>query len=75
MVIRTVSVIAALILTGASTAPSAGAEPDLPARLDRALADKIAEMGVPGALVSFVVPGAVDYTRAVGVADTGTGTR
>lgn len=73
MVIRGVSVIAALILTGAPTAPSAAAEPDLTARLDRALADKIAEMGVPGALVSFVVPGALDYDRAVGVADTGTG--
>ncbi|MGW0162460.1 serine hydrolase domain-containing protein [Mycobacterium sp. NPDC003323] len=70
---RTIGLIATVLLLGAVPTPSAAAEPDLTARLDRVIADKVAEMDVPGALVSVVVPGSIDYERAIGVADTVTG--
>ncbi|MGU3497239.1 serine hydrolase domain-containing protein [Mycobacterium sp. C31M] len=70
---RTVSLVAVLAVIGASAAPSATAEPDLSSRLDQAITALVDEMGVPGALVSVVVPGTVDYQSAVGVADTATG--
>lgn len=70
---RTVSLVAAFAVIGGSVAPSASAEPDLSTRLDKAITALVDEMGVPGALVSVVVPGAVDYQSAVGVADTATG--
>jgi D-alanyl-D-alanine carboxypeptidase len=62
-------------LTLALSAPPASADPDvtLAERLDAAIAAKIAEMGVPGAIVGISVPGDVDYVNAVGVADTATG--
>jgi D-alanyl-D-alanine carboxypeptidase len=60
------------VACGALSVP-ASAEPGLSVRLDRAIADKVAEMGVPGAIVAVSVPGAIDYQSAVGVADTATG--
>ncbi|MGE0219868.1 serine hydrolase domain-containing protein [Mycolicibacterium sp.] len=56
-------------------APPAAADPatDLAARLDRAIEARVAQMGIPGAIVSLSIPGTIDYVRAVGVGDTATG--
>jgi D-alanyl-D-alanine carboxypeptidase len=54
--------------------PAAVAEPtDLRAELDAAIAAKVQEMGIPGAIVGISVPGRLDYVTAVGVSDTATG--
>lgn len=66
------TVACALVVACGALAPPASAEPDLSARLDRAIADKVAEMDVPGALVAVTVPGIIDYQTAVGFADTET---
>jgi D-alanyl-D-alanine carboxypeptidase len=61
-------------LATALLAPVAVAEPtDLSAQLDAAIAAKIDEMGILGAIVGLSIPGRLDYLRAVGVADTATG--
>ncbi len=52
--------------------PAAAEPPDLAAQLDDAIARKVADMGIPGAIVALSIPGTIDYTRAVGVADTST---
>lgn len=56
-------------------APSAAAEPvtDLAAALDAAIAGRVAQMGIPGAIVSISIPGEIDYVKAFGVGDTATG--
>jgi D-alanyl-D-alanine carboxypeptidase len=72
---RVIALVAALFIgpAGAMSA-SAGAEPgELSARLDEAIAAKVSEMGVPGAIVGISVPGRIEYLTAVGVADTATG--
>ena len=69
---RFVAIVAVLGLVLAS-APVASAAPPLEQRLDAAITAKIAEMGVPGAIVGISVPGVVDYVRAFGTADTTTG--
>lgn len=66
-------VFCAVAVTCGCAAPPALADPSLGARLDRVIADKIAEMGVPGAMVAVSVPGLIDYQSAIGVADTATG--
>lgn len=66
-------VVCALVAGCLSIAPPTSAEPDLRSRLDRAIADKVADMGVPGAIVDISVPGLIDYRIAAGVADTATG--
>lgn len=54
--------------------PVAVAEPaDLSSQLDAAIEARIAQMGVPGAIVSLSIPGELDYVKAFGVADTATG--
>lgn len=55
--------------------PAASAEPDasLDGRLDDAIVAKIAELGVPGAIVGVSVPGVIDYVKAFGTADPGGG--
>lgn len=68
-----VTVAFALVAAGRSVAPPAPAEPELSARLDRAIANKVADMGVPGAIVAVSVPGVIDYQTAIGVTDTATG--
>ena len=70
---------AGLLIAGAGVAapltPLATAEPgDLQAQLDAAIAAKVEEMGIPGAIVGISVPGRIDYVTAVGVSDTGTNT-
>ena len=67
------TVACAVALGSGALAPPAAAEPELSARLDRAIADKVADMGVPGAIVAVSVSGLIDYQTAVGVADTATG--
>lgn len=54
-------------------ASQAAPDGDLAARLDSAIESRIAEMGVPGAIVSLHIPGEVSYEKAFGVADTATG--
>ena len=55
----------------------ATADPDMPAslsdRLDTAIAAKLAEMGIPGAIVGVSIPGEIDYLTAVGTSDLATG--
>lgn len=52
--------------------PTAVAEPGVEARLDVAVAAKLAEMGAPGVIVGISIPGEIDYVRAFGIADTAT---
>jgi len=67
------NVCCAMLIVGA-TAPVGFADPvDLAAELDAAIAAKVREMGIPGAVVSLSIPGRVEYTSAVGVGDTATG--
>jgi D-alanyl-D-alanine carboxypeptidase len=66
-------VTAALVALGIGW-PAAAEPTDLTARLDAAIAEKVAELGIPGAIVGLSIPGRLDYLRAVGVADTATQT-
>jgi D-alanyl-D-alanine carboxypeptidase len=69
-----VAAIAALMVGGAVGAPTATAEPiDLAAQLDEAIEQRVAQMGIPGAIVSMSIPGRIDYVKTVGVGDTATG--
>ena len=67
--------IVAVLVISAVGAPHAAADPstDLAFRLDRAIEARVAQMGIPGAIVSLSVPGEIDYVKAVGVGDTATG--
>ena len=71
---KILAIAAPLWLALSLSAPTASAEPDvtLAERLDAAIAAKIADMGVPGAIVGISVPGDIDYVQAFGVADTAT---
>ena len=72
--VRILPLVTALALSAALPVQPAAAEPaDLSAQLDAAIAAKIDEMGIPGAVVGISIPGRLDYVRAVGVADTATG--
>jgi len=65
---------AAIALVAAVTAGSATAEPTvLEGRLDAAIAAKLAEIDVPGAIVGLSIPGEIDYLVAVGLSDGATG--
>ncbi len=72
--IAALTTMAALVI-GTVGAPRAAADPspDLAFRLDRAIEARVAQMGIPGAIVSLSVPGEIDYVKAVGVDDTATG--
>jgi D-alanyl-D-alanine carboxypeptidase len=65
----------ALVVAGAVATQSAAADPttDLTAALDAAIEARVAQMGIPGAIVGLSIPGQIDYVRAVGVGDTATG--
>lgn len=67
-----VAVTSAAVLAGG---PVAIAEPPVPLaeRLDTAVAAKLAEMGIPGAVVGLSIPGEIDYLTAVGTSDLATG--
>ncbi|MEV7287731.1 serine hydrolase domain-containing protein [Streptomyces sp. NPDC093252] len=56
-----------------SPTPSGTLDPDLTARLDRAIADVQREAAIPGVVVGLWMPGKGDYVRATGVADKATG--
>lgn len=55
--------------------PAATADPtdSLAARLDTAISAKLAEMGIPGAVVGVSIPGEIDYLTAVGTSEVATG--
>nr|WP_245234221.1 serine hydrolase domain-containing protein [Mycobacterium sp. PS03-16] len=59
------------MLTGVSPV-AAQPVPTLDAQLDAAVAARMAQMGIPGAIVSLSIPGELDYVRAVGVGDSST---
>jgi D-alanyl-D-alanine carboxypeptidase len=63
-----------LVASVAATQPAA-AEPaaDLTAALDTAIEARVAQMGIPGAIVGLSIPGEIEYVKAVGVGDTATG--
>ena len=63
-----------LVASVAVTQPAA-AEPatDLTAALDTAIEARVAQMGIPGAIVGLSIPGEIEYVKAVGVGDTATG--
>jgi D-alanyl-D-alanine carboxypeptidase len=75
-VTRSLSVVVIATLAAVLLAVSALAEPvtDLRARLDEAIAAKVDQMDIPGAIVGLSIPGRLDYVRAVGVGDSATGT-
>lgn len=75
MWITRIKVVLAIATVLAAVQPhSAAAQPaDLAARLDAAIAGRVAQMGIPGAVVSLSIPGQIDYVKAFGVSDTGTG--
>lgn len=73
---RTRRTLAAFVLTALTftSAPHVDAQPlGLAAALDRAIEERLAQMGAPGAIVSLEIPGEIDYTKAFGVGDTETG--
>ena len=68
-----ITVLSAFAIAGV-TAPPVTAEPtDLRAQLDAVIAEKVQEMGIPGAVVGLSIPGRIEYRTAVGVSDTATG--
>ena len=75
-VLRVLTVLAALVVSTGVSAPPVNADPnlDLASRLDAAIEARVAQMGIPGALVALSIPGQIDYVRAVGVSYTATGT-
>lgn len=72
--VRIVSVVMAAFVAGAGlTGAPAIADPELASRLDAAIEARIAQMGIPGAIVGLTIPGEISYNKAFGVADTATG--
>jgi len=72
--VRILSMVLAAVVAGAGVSGPAGADPgDLTSRLDAAIEARIAQMGIPGAIVGLTIPGEITYTKAFGVADTATG--
>jgi D-alanyl-D-alanine carboxypeptidase len=73
--VRTVlAVIAASVISVAASVAPAHANPDdLASRLDGAIEARIAQMGIPGAIVALSIPGQIEYAKAFGVSDTATG--
>lgn len=69
---RTLAAVFAVLLLAAVPGPTAVAA-DLRTELDAAIAAKVAEMDIPGAIVGLSIPGRIEYTTAVGVSDTATG--
>nr|WP_061492344.1 serine hydrolase domain-containing protein [Mycolicibacterium phlei] len=61
------------VLTFTVAPPAVGQPADLAARLDRVVEERLAQMGVPGAIVSLSIPGEIEYVKAFGVSDTVTG--
>ncbi|WP_115281910.1 serine hydrolase domain-containing protein [Mycolicibacterium tokaiense] len=70
---RVSAAVLSVVLVAWLAAPAVAQPPDLRAQLDAAIAATVQEMGIPGAIVGLSIPGRIDYTTAVGVADTATG--
>jgi D-alanyl-D-alanine carboxypeptidase len=72
--IRGIAAVAAVVFGSVVGVPAAPAEPiDLGAHLDEAIEQRVAQMGIPGAIVSLSIPGQIEYVKAAGVGDTATG--
>lgn len=69
-----ITALVAVLAAGITAVPALAEPPDLRAELDAAIAAKVQEMGIPGAIVGLSIPGRIDYQTAVGVSDTATGT-
>jgi D-alanyl-D-alanine carboxypeptidase len=69
------SAVAAALLVGfGAGVPAVRAEPDqLASKLDAQIEARIAQMGIPGAIVALSIPGQIEYAKAFGVGDTATG--
>jgi D-alanyl-D-alanine carboxypeptidase len=62
------------LLFSAAAMQRAVAEPiDLTGALDAAIEARVAQMGIPGAIVGLSIPGQIEYVKSVGVGDTATG--
>ncbi|MCV7185337.1 beta-lactamase family protein [Mycolicibacterium murale] len=70
---RVSAAVLSVVLMALPAAPAVAQPPDLRGQLDAAIAAKVQEMGIPGAIVGLSIPGRIDYTTAVGVADIATG--
>ncbi len=72
---QALAVAAALVLSMSVGIPSLRAEPGhgLASQLDAAIEARIAQLGIPGAIVALSIPGQIEYAKAFGVGDTATG--
>lgn len=70
-----VAAVAAMVTSAPLGVAPVRADPaaDLAARLDAAIQARIAQMGIPGAIVSLSIPGEITYDKAFGVSDKATG--
>jgi len=66
-------VAASMMSISVGVAPAHASPDDLASRLDTAIEARIAQMGIPGAIVALSIPGQVEYAKAFGVSDTATG--
>jgi len=71
---RMLALVAASMMSISVGVAAAHASPDdLASRLDTAIEARIAQMGIPGAIVALSIPGQIEYAKAFGVSDTATG--
>jgi D-alanyl-D-alanine carboxypeptidase len=66
-------VAASMMSISVGVAPAHASPDDLASRLDTAIEARIAQMGIPGAIVALSIPGEIGYAKAFGVSDTATG--
>jgi D-alanyl-D-alanine carboxypeptidase len=66
-------VAASMMSISVGVAPAYASPDDLASRLDTAIEARIAQMGIPGAIVALSIPGEIGYAKAFGVSDTATG--
>jgi len=71
--VRTLVTLLIAMVTVTAAPPAVGQPIDLAAALDRAITERLAQMGAPGAIVSLSIPGEIEYVKASGIADTATG--
>jgi D-alanyl-D-alanine carboxypeptidase len=74
-VTRVLAVVASSVMAVCVAVCPVHADPDhdLVSRLDAAIEARIAQMGIPGAIVALSIPGEIEYAKAFGVGDTATG--
>jgi D-alanyl-D-alanine carboxypeptidase len=74
-VTRVLAVVASSVMTVCVAVSPVHADPghDLASRLNAAIEARIAQMGIPGAIVALSIPGEIEYAKAFGVGDTATG--